>query len=203
MSAFALPTLKQLRDSIKLESRLTGTTDTDPLVNNTINELLLEYCFNNRYLELLNLNIPLPTLNATGQYILPSDFHHVSNVRYQDASNGIITLYPRKTNLNLSNPAGTRPRYYEINGTISSFNINILPYTDVAVGEFILLDYYSLPPTLVDDSDTFPIARLIGPLKQKAIYRMLLFNTQTTKDTAPMYKVGANEDEARSKPSSG
>jgi hypothetical protein len=198
---FALSTLKQLRDSIKLESRLAGTTDTDPLVNNTINELLLEYCYNNRYLELLTLNIPLPTIVGVGKYILPSDFHLISNVKYQGADRGIITLYPRKTNLYLSNPAGTRPKYYEITGTINSFSINLIPFADVADNESIIIDYYSLPPLLIEDDDTFPIARLLGPLKQKAIYRMLLYNTQPTQQTSPLHKQGAAEDEARSKPS--
>lgn len=204
MPNYALPTLGTLVTEIKLEARLSGSTDNDPLVINTINELLLEYCFNNRYMEFLVLNFPIPTFDATGSYSLAVDFQHLSNVKYTDLNNGTITLHQRKTNLYLSNPSGSRPKYYEITGTIANYIINILPFNNVSAGETITVDYYALPPLLQDQAnDVFPIARLYGPLKQKAIYRMIAYNTTNPQQapTTASLKSDAMENEARAKPS--
>ena len=205
MPSYSLPTLGDLVKAIKLESRLAGTTDMDEMVINTINELLLEYCYNGRYMEFLQLNFSISTFDATGLYGLPQDFQHIANIRYQNNLGGRWTLYPRKTNLYLSNPSGKRPRFYDINGQVGNNpQINLIPFDGIAVGDTILIDYYSLPPILQDqENDIFPIARLVGPLKQKAIYRMINYNiTQgQPSPTAGSFKQDSIENEYRAKPS--
>jgi hypothetical protein len=181
-----------LRNMIKREARVSGATDLDDYINTLINELLLDYCLNNRYFEQLQLNVPVAIIDTTGTYALPIDFQTESLVRYQDAATGgTWTLYPRTGYL--ANPAPGRVGYYRISGAA----INILPFDSVRVGDAILLDYYTFPQKLVDDADAFPIPKLIAAIKLRAVYRVHVYNNQV--QSAQLLKGDATENELRSK----
>ncbi len=193
-----MPSITQIAFSdlvtqIKREARLSGSTDLDDYIKTLINELLLDYCSNNQYFELLQLNIPLITAAATTSYPLPIDYLQGSRVQYKPASGITRTLYLR--NSFLGQPLGSVPRFYQIAGN----QISIYPFDDVVNNETILLDYYKAPDTLSADGDLFPIPKLIAPLKQRAIYRALLFNNSLQQASA--FKGDASENEIRSKPS--
>lgn len=188
-------TLATLRDQIKVESRVKGADNLDSFIDNTINELLLEYAQKNRYFEFLVTNSPITTLAETGSYDLPEDFMNWRLVRFKQTPTGYIrTLDNRSAFVNT--PAGRHPRYFEVVGD----QIQIFPYDDVPAGDTILLDYYKIPETLVS-ADPFPIPRLQPSIKREVIHRVLLYNRDL--EVAAAHKGEAVMTEARSKPADG
>lgn len=184
--------LGDLVDEIKQESKLQGSSDLNNFVLRLINELLLEYCLKNRYYELLQLNIPFNTTKDINIYPLPDDLQHISLIRYTNLAGNTRTLYSR--NEFIANPVGSSPRYYQVAGNA----INLMPSTNIYSNEIILLDYYSVPAKMTDlENDFFPIPRLYGSLKQRAIYRALKYNAVATADS---FKADAAEEEARVRP---
>lgn len=184
--------LSDLRNQIKREARVSGATDLDDFITSLINELLLDYCLNNRYFEQLRLNTVVAVSDLNGNYPLPTDFQTENLVRFKDNNTlNTWTLYPRTGYL--ANPAPGRPGFYQIVGG----QVSILPIDNFNIGDSILLDYYAFPVTLVDDADPFPIPKLIGPLKLKAIYRVHVYNGQLQQ--AQLLKGDAGENESRSK----
>lgn len=194
MSASFQPlNLGDLVNQIKKESRIAGSNDLDDTVLGLINELLLQYTYNNRYFELLNTNYPIATIAATQAYSLPPDFQNFKSARYKVSSGSIYPLYKRTEHLAI--PVSSIPRYFELSGG----QLNILPSDNIQDAESILLDYYALPPKMSDlTNDTFPIPRLYASLKQETVYRLLIYNKV---ETAPALKSSAKENEIRSKPS--
>lgn len=182
----------ELRNMVKREARVSGATDLDDYINTVINELLLDYCLNNRYFEQLQLNVPVDIIDTAGTYALPPDFQVESLVRYQEASSqNVWTIYPRTGYL--ANPAPGRAGYYKISGA----SINILPIDRLTIGDNLLLDYYAFPPKLVDDADAFPIPKLIASVKLRSIYRVHIYNNQVQQ--AQLLKGDASENELRPK----
>jgi hypothetical protein len=186
-------TLATLRDQIKQEARVKGSDTLDTFVDSLVNELLLDYALNNRYFELLITNYSIATLQSTGDYALPTDFMAERLVRYQPTNGAARTL--NKRNEYMENARGTLPRWYDL----TTSKLSIFPYTDVPVGDAVLLDYYKLPDTLTANSN-FPIPRLLPSLKLRAIHRVMIYNNSL--QTASALKGDSVEIEHRSKPSS-
>lgn len=187
--------LSELRNQIKIESRVKGADNLDTTIDSIVNELLLEYAQKNRYFEFLVTNAPLTTLYATSAYDLPEDYMNMRLVRYrQTATNYTRTLHPRSEYVDT--PAGHIPRYYEVVGD----KIQVFPYEELPAADIILLDYYKIPETLTNN-DPFPIPRLQPTVKRDAIHRVFLINRDLAAAAAHMGEAVATE--ARSRPTDG
>lgn len=184
-------TLASLRDLIKIEARVKGSDNLDSWITALINELLLDFCFQKKYSELLLTNVPTVTVATQESYNLPSNFNFMNLVRYQTAAGNLRTLLPRNENVEMVGVKGL-PRFYQITG----LTFKIMPYVDVPANDSILLDYYKYPDPLVVDADIIPIPRLIAPIKQKAIYRTHVYNN--TLQQAAALKGDSAEAETRS-----
>ena len=170
--ALQTKTFAVLLDEIKRESRVKGSDNLDTFIKTVINELLLDYAEKIRYFELLLKDQPITLIEATGTYDLPDDFHKMRAVRYTIGSGLPYSIYPRGQYV--PNTAGGNPRFYELAGA----TITIFPATNIKEVDTLALDYYKYPTELALDGDIFPIPRLIGPLKLKAIHRVLIYNRE-------------------------
>lgn len=188
------PTLAVLRDQIKTESRVKGADNLDSYIDAVINELLLDYAQKNRYFELLQTNVPVTTLAATGNYNLPGDFMDMKLVRHRNTNGYIRTINRRNGYIETAN--GSLPRWYELAGN----QLVIFPVDDLVANETLLLDYYKVPNTLTAN-DPFPISRLLPTVKLATISRVLIFNQDLA--SAAALKGEAVENEVRSKPADG
>lgn len=188
--------LSDLVDLIKTEARVEGSDNLDSWITALINELLLEYCLQKKYYELLITNLAIPTVAAQEAYDLPEDFNFIKLVRYTTSSGSERTLLPRT---DLVETVGTRglPRFYEL---VGAGQIKLLPYLDVPLSDNVYLDYYKYPDALETDDDEFPIPRLLNPVKQRAIYRTHVYNNSLQQAAA--LKGDSAETEARTHPPS-
>jgi len=75
---------------IKIEAKVKGSDNLDTWIKFTVNELLLEYCLQKKYYELLVTNYPITTVAAQESYTLPTDFNFVELVRYQRTSSSSV-----------------------------------------------------------------------------------------------------------------
>lgn len=191
-SAIATFTYGDLISQVKQEARLKGAAELDTFIGNILNDLLLDYTQKNRYFELLNIDSEITTTDANGTYLLPDDFCHPSLFRYRFANLNTVTLYKR--NVNLSNPLKGSPKYWQITGN----TLRIYPLNSIVASETILMDYYAFPAKMVEDTDVFPIPKLINAIKLKAIHRAMRYNNQAN---AEAFKTDATESEMRIKPS--
>ncbi len=186
-----------LLDEIKREGRVKGTDQLDTLILNTVNDLLLQYCLSNRYLEMLLTNQPITTIIANGTYSTPTGFQLLRLLRYQRSDGFKYTLIKRPEWI--ENPTGKNPRYYEISSGVPTPTLNIFPTDNIPDGDTLLLDYYQYPAPIQSLTDIFPIPKLIASIKQKAIYRVHVYQNEIP--AAQALKSDAGESEARSKPS--
>lgn len=191
MPTSVTPTLVELRDLIKKESRVSGADNLDSFIDALINELLCDFAQKNRYFELLTMNEVVLTVLNTGTYDLPDDFVAMRLVRYkQTNSNYTFTLNKRPEYIETAR--GRRPRWYDISGNF----ITVFPNDDVPAGDSLLLDYYKFPQTLVGNS-VFPIPKLVAPVKLEAIRRTLIYNQQLQE--AQILKGDSTEQEVRTR----
>jgi len=191
MPTSVTPTLVELRELVKIEARIKGSDNLDTWIDALINELLCNYAANNRYFELLRTNVPIPTTLNNGAYSLPQDFIALRLLRYKQNGTGYTyTINPRSTYIETAR--GRRPRWYDVVGE----TISIFPFDDVPVNDTLLLDYWSYPQTLTATS-TFPIPKLVTPVKLEAIRRALIYNQQLQE--AQILKGDAKEHEVLAK----
>lgn len=170
--ALQTKTFAVLLDEIKRESRVKGSDNLDTFIKMVINELLLDYTDKIRYFELLLRDQPITLVDEQADYDLPSDFHKMRAVRYTIGSGLPYSIYPKGQYV--PQTSGGNPRFYEIAGE----TITIMPADNIVDADTLVLDYYKYATELVDDGDVFPIPRLIGPLKLKAIHRVLIYNRE-------------------------
>lgn len=188
-------TLLEIRNQIKIESRVKGADNLDAAIDLIVNQLLLEYAQKNRYFEFLVTNSPITTSLSTGSYDLPEDYMNMRLVRYRQTPTLYTrTLHPRSGFINTA--SGRHPRYYEVVGN----QIEVFPFDDLPANDVVLLDYYKIPETLVA-ADPFPIPRLLPTLLRDAIHRVLLYNRDLA--TAAAHMGEAVTVEARSRPADG
>lgn len=185
------PTLAELREQIKIESRVDGADNLDVFIDGVINEQLTDYAQKNKYRELLVFNIIITTIAATGAYDLPEDFDKPFMIRYRNARGYQRTLNSRPSYIDQAN--GTMPRWFDIGGDSISF----FPFDDVPDDDTIILDYYKLPAMLTDD-DIFPIPKLLANVKLETIRRVLIYHRKLNE--AQVLKGDAVEMEARKRP---
>lgn len=184
------PTLAELRSLIKRESRLTGSDNLDDFIDGLVNELLCDYVQKQRYFETLKTNQIITTTLNNGTYNLPANFIAMRLVRYKQTSGYTFTLNSRGQFIETA--LGQRPRWYDI----AADKLLIFPFDDVPVNETLLLDYWEYPPTLTSGT-TFPIPKLVAPIKQEAIRRALIYNQQL--QAAQIFKGDAIEIDNKSR----
>lgn len=192
MPTSVTPTLATLREEIKKESRVKGADNLDDHIDSVVNELLCDYAQKNTYFELLQTNVSVPTIAATGIYDLPDDFVRMRLVRYRHANGYTRTLNPRPQYIETAN--GNLPRWYDLAGS----SILVFNYDGIPGGDSLLLDYYSFPQTLVSAS-VFPIPKLVAPVKLEAIRRVLIYNEKL--QMAAAFRGDSVEQETRSRKS--
>jgi len=187
-------TLAQLREQVKVESRVKGADNLDGFIDTVINEQLVNYAGKNRYLEFLKTNVEIATVNGVDAYALPEDFGSARLVRYRNSNGHTRTLNPRPQFIETAN--GTLPRWYDVAGT----ELKVFPFTDIPGGDTILIDYYAIPGNLAG-SDNFPIPRIMSTVKLEAIRRVLIYNRELAE--AGVLKGDAVELETRGRPTRG
>jgi hypothetical protein len=163
-------TLAVLLTEIKKEARISGSDNLDTWLTSLINELLLDYVEKTRYFEMLLVGQPITLVDETSAYDLPADFHKMRGVRYTIGSGNPYPIYPRGEYVQTARNGN--PKFYELAGD----QILITPITNIRATDTLVMDYYKYPSELVDPGDVFPIPRLIGPLKLKAITRAVIYN---------------------------
>lgn len=182
-------TLADIRTQIKTDAKVSGSDNLDSYITNLLNEYLLLYATEKRYMELLVLNHEIPTLAGIGEYELPANFMEAKFIRHRAASSFTRTL--NKPNGFVETPSGSLPKYYIIAGT----TLNVQPFADLLAGDTIILDYYRYPDQLVEDTDVFPIPRLLAPIKQRVAHRVMIYNKELQQAAA--LKAESIEHEAR------
>lgn len=165
-------TFSVLIGEIKKEARVAGSDNLDQFIKDTINELLLAAVEKARYFEMLLIGQPITLTELEGTYNLPGDFHKMRGMRYTIGNSVPFPIYPRGAYV--QSTYGGNPRFYELAGT----QIIITPDTNIRDTDTLVIDYYKYPSQLTANGDVFPIPRLIGPLKLKAIYRTVLYNRE-------------------------
>lgn len=189
MATSVTPTLAELRELIKKESRVSGSDNLDSFIDGLVNELLCDYALKNKPFEFLLTNQPVTTTLNNGIYPLPNNFISMRMVRYKEIPTGFIrTLNPRPQFVETAN--GRRPRWYDLAGT----NIILFQADDIPANDVLLLDYYAFPDTL-DEDTVFPIPRLLAPTKLEAIRRVLIYNRDLQE--AQVLRGDAMENEVR------
>lgn len=186
------PTLAELRNLIKIESRVKGADNLDGFIDALLNELLLDFAQKNRYFELLVTNSPITTTLAGGSYTLPTDFMSMRMIRFRMENTGSVRTLNLRSQY-IESARGTMPKWYELAGN----ELVIFPVDDLQAGDTLLLDYYKVPDTL-EEADPFPIPRLLPTVKLTAIARVLIYNEQMA--SAAALKGEAVDNEVRSKP---
>ena len=189
--AIQTKTLAVLVSEIKKEARVAGSDNLDGFIKDTINELLLEAVERTRYFEMLLVGQPITLVEASGAYDLPDDFSKMRAMRYTIGTAGVpFPLYQKGAYI--ATTSGGNPRFWEIAGT----QFIITPETNIREDDTLVIDYYKYPSELALDGDIFPIPRLIGPIKLKAIYRTVLYNREL--NVATILRGDSSDQEARS-----
>jgi len=184
-----ITTIVSLVSQIKAEARVKGSDNLDNMILDILNELLLEEVHNHHYSEMLVINSPITLVDAQKAYALPTDFTDIRLVRYIRESGYTITLDPRSeyTEERISG----NPKYYDISGGV----ILIFPFANVLAADALSLDYWKVPDQLALDTTPFPIIKLVGPIKQKAIARVHVYNKDMA--SAQMFSGMGAEDTER------
>lgn len=183
----ALMTRTQLRDAIKLESRLTDT-DLDTMIYQIMDGVLDTIMFAERIDEQLVIDTTglIPSAGS-GVIALPASFQHFKQVRFSVNSGvDLIQLYPAN-DMTLVKSVGT-PTHYLKQGT----NIFVFPYSLILTTHRVYVDYYS-KPTFSSDSDNFPALRLQDAFKQQVLARLMTWHSDMEKMQA--MKTGGKEDQ--------
>jgi hypothetical protein len=190
--AYSAITVSAIITQIKKESRIEGSDNLDVMILGILNELLLEETQNHRYGEMLVLNHSLTLVTAQETYTLPDNFANIRLIRYKFANGYTITLQKR-TEYIQERTTGN-PKFFDIADNV----IYVFPYDRVLDTDSLLVDYYKNPDQLANDTTAFPIQRLVGAIKQKAIQRVLIYNRDLA--AAQVFRGEGAEDTERVQP---
>lgn len=155
-------TVQQFLDAIKREAKLEGSTDLDQLIIDKTNDILQEYTKTMQYQEMFKIDTPLTCVAATSVVPLPADYAYINDtIRYVNAAGEVKPL----TKLRVSHyPETGTPETYRM----SYGQISLYPFSAIATGDTILIDYYALAPTITNDSD--PVTGLPSNLPFQTFY---------------------------------
>lgn len=181
--------LSELRDLIRAEANINGLDEYSNLIDNLINQELQRLSGKSKYTELLFSVGYAATVLEEHSFDLPSDyqlFDYLAFTRYNDPDPQHIVVLDKGISQGLfSRPNGT-PQFY-IRG---SATFTIYPYTEIVIGDSLLLSYYKRPE-LLDDDDLFPVPSLESVVQLYVIARMWRM-----KDTARSREAFAAADRA-------
>lgn len=160
-----------LQQAILFEGRsLPSSTTMASWVLDIIDEILLEFCQQSRYQELYSPDNNLTLTAGVGYVSLPTDYHHLKEVRYDINSTGTFATL-QKTNQfsNKLNVSG-HPTFYFLSGG----KLYFWPYSSVTTSDTLQIDYYKKPSFGVNDA--FPIPSLEAAVKRACVARLLRYN---------------------------
>lgn len=168
-------TFDQMLADIKTESRNSGNTELDSWIEGIINEILAHYTALNKYPQMLQKDTQLNLTAQTSTIALPTDLQHLDgkNVRYFqeneiDSNGRLLQKYNKFRNAEM----GWTSQFIR-----SGNNLLLTPAECIATGDYILIDYWSIPVTLVTGaSNVFPIVELIDVVKKECVARVTTFD---------------------------
>jgi len=169
-------TVQQFLDSIKREAKLEGSTDLDQLIIDKTNDILQEYTKTMQYQEMFKLDTVIACTAATSLVNLPSDYAYINDtIRYKTAAGVIKPL----TKLRVSHyPETGTPETYRI----TFGQIYLYPFSAIATGDSIVIDYYALAPTITNDSSSttglpsnLPFQTFYVKVKNEVLARLALY----------------------------
>jgi hypothetical protein len=162
-------TFQQLVDQIKVESRIKGANNFDITIKALINELLLTETETARYSALLVRGHEIGIADGEGSVNLPADLANICRVWYSRTGEPIrARVLNHKNDFVEESRNGGEPKYYDLAGD----QLIIWPYSQVLSTDNLQIDYWKYPQKLENDTDVFPVAKLIPVIKQKAIARL-------------------------------
>lgn len=171
----------QLITAIKREARIKNSTNLDTMVGEILNDVLVDYCNKTFYWELMKTDTAITAIAATGQYSLPADFQNLKQVRYGVGASPVTMrqLLPQYDTIRRTSTYGL-PMYFYLS---SGSKLNVFPYSTIAVGDTILIDYYINPTTnFTADGDNFPVPRIEAAVKKEVIARLERFHNDNQGD---------------------
>lgn len=187
-------TYAQLQTEIKKEARVKGTEDLNQFILDTVNELMCQQTTREKHFELYVPDYRFNLADGSRSYDLPSDFQHLTDVRFANDGSCFRDLDPRNDYHLKVSDRGT-PRFYELAGS----SLRIYPFADVNENMAIEIDYYRAP-TLFDSTDSsavFPVPKLYNAVKRDAIARTHIYykEYQSAQAFAGGASAAANESE--------
>ena len=166
-------TFSQLVDEIKVEARIKGANNLDITIQAIVNELLLAHSETERYSALLVRGAPLALVAGQSDYQLPDDFANIRTVYWWRQGQPVMARTLRNKNDFIEESRdGSEPKWYEIAGDL----ITLWPSSGILITDSCTIDYWQLPQALVNDTDLFPIPKLLPVIKREAIARIHVLN---------------------------
>ncbi len=185
-------TLLEIRNIVVKEANLKGANTETGWINSLVNRKLQSYTALRKYAEFF---VPNFAINATAandpNFVLPTDLQHLNyeSVRYSD--DGDIENARGIYRGSIGGSAiGLPYRYARIAG-----NLRLRPTTISATAK-VFIDYYSLPTTLSNDADVFPVSGLEDVIINETVSEILL---HTNTKLAAVKQQRADSDYSKSR----
>ena len=170
-------TVQQFLDGIKREAKLENSSDLDQLIIDKTNDILQEYTKTQQYQEMFKLDTSLPCAAATSLVALPSDYAYIKDtIRFVQQSTGI--QFPLTKLRTVQYPQTGIPTSYRI----TFGQIFLYPFSQIVTGDTLLIDYYTLCPTITNDASTstglpsnLPFQTFYVKVKNEVLARLALY----------------------------
>lgn len=183
-------TKANLRTEIKLETRVKSSTNLDAFIDNVVDDILVDACNKTKYYELMKLDVIITLVTAQAQYALPADFQNLKELRYgvSPTPTNFVTLQSLTDNIRRSGTPGI-PFFYFLSGT----KVNVFPSSAIKDTDILYITYYADPLSVfTGDSDLFPIPRIYGMVKKRAIARVEAFHNNVSQAQMAGQEAGAS-----------
>jgi len=179
--------LSEIRDLIRAEAGIQGLDEYTTLIDAILNQELQQITGKSKYEE-LRTNFTFTSI-ADGMYEfdLPEDFQLFADLYFfqngddPELGRSLVAGIRGRSAVNIAG----YPTYYVIMGR----KLQVYPYTDFYLDDYLKLAYYK-KPVLVNDTDEFPVPSLEKSVQQAVMARML---RQVDTKRSQMAKADANE----------
>ena len=186
-------TKTQLNDAIRFEARqLPSSTLMQSWIYDLIDEILLTYTTQYRYQELINFDQPLTLVAGQGFAALPTDYHHLWEVKYDMGGTGHFATLQKANQFTEKTGISGNPTTYFLSGG----KLYFWPYSNITTSDVMQIDYYQVPTFGINDP--FPIPSLEAAVKAQAVARVLRYaadmdgSAVSTKDATIAFSTSHN-----------
>ena len=178
-------TVQTFLEEIKREAKLEASSDLDQFIIDKTNDILQEYTKTTQYQEMFKIDTPLTLTAGVGTVALPSDYAYINDtVRYVTAA-GVITPLVK---LRVAHYAKTGTPY---NYRLTYGQISLYPYSAIATGDTLLIDYYALAPLITNDNNSttglpsnLPFQTFYVKVKNEVLAKLALYQNNLEKSKA-------------------